>query len=335
MRLAPAVVDVAAATKRFSTTLAVDALDLQVREGEILALLGPNGAGKTTTVRMLVGILRPDQGSVVFHFDGERVTRPAPADLGYLPEERGLIRDVPVGRTLEYFAVLHGLDPVAARAATQRELERFGLGDRAKERVDRLSKGNQQKVQFLAAVLHRPRLAVLDEPFSGFDPINQQRFVEEIRRLRDEGSTVLLSAHQMDLVEQLADRLVLLDRGRIVLEGTLEDIRARTSSGEKLEIDIETPEGSGVAAGAASGIALDVFTVIEGVDRAEWSAPGRAVLGLRPGTDLGRVLHQLTGAVRITGVRTERERLHEIFLRAVGRDLDRQEFLRDEPVEEN
>lgn len=323
MTLAPAVVDVTAATKRFSTTLAVDALDLQVHEGEILALLGPNGAGKTTTVRMLVGILRPDQGSVSFCFDGVRMARPAPAQLGYLPEERGLVRDVPVGRTLEHFAVLRGLDRSTARRRAAEELARFGLADRAQERVDRLSKGNQQKVQFLAAILHRPRLAVLDEPFSGFDPVNQQRFVDEIRRLRDEGCTVLLSAHQMDLVEQLADRLVLLDRGRTVLAGTLAEIRARTASGAKLELDLDpaTP--------------LEVLAAVDGVEHVEWTAAGRAVLRLRTDAELGRVLHQITGGVHVRGVHTERERLHEIFLRAVGRDLDAAELETVTTVEEN
>ena len=321
MSAAPVVIDVASVTKRFSTTLAVDAVDLEVREGEILALLGPNGAGKSTTVRMLVGILRPDDGRITFRLDGKERSRPEPRDLGYLPEERGLVRDVPVIRTLEHFGVLRGMDRAEARERARAELARFGLGDRGGERVDRLSKGNQQKVQFLSAVLHRPRLAVLDEPFSGFDPVNQQRFVDEIRHLRDEGCTVLLSAHQMDLVEQLADRLVLMDRGRIVLEGTLDEIRARTSSGEQLEVDV------------AAAVPLEALSATEGVERATWSAPGRARLGLAPGVDLGRVLHQITGGVEVRGVRTAQERLHEIFLRAVDRELGAEEVSAEAEVE--
>ncbi len=303
------IVAATALRKQFSTALAVDRLDLAVRPGEILALLGPNGAGKTTTVRMLVGILRPDSGRIVFRLGDRAADRPDPAHLGYLPEERGLLRDVPVQRTLEYFGALRGLDRRQARERARAELERFGLGDRAAERVDRLSKGNQQKVQFLAAILHRPRLAVLDEPFSGFDPVNQQRFVAEIRRLRDEGSTIILSAHQMDLVEQLADRLVLLDRGRIVLEGTLAEIRARTGSGQRLELTcVDEPDPA--ALGQAAG-----------VERVDLIGPRRVALGLSPGAVVGEVLHAVTARVAVAAVHSAPERLHDIFLRSVGREV--------------
>ncbi|MBE0564526.1 MAG: ATP-binding cassette domain-containing protein [Krumholzibacteria bacterium] len=298
-----------AITKRFATSLAVDGVDLQIAPGEILALLGPNGAGKTTTVRMLVGILRPDSGRILWRVDGRDRERPRPEDLGYLPEDRGLLRDAPVLRTLEYFGVLHGLARNQARARASAELERFGLGERLGERVDRLSKGNQQKVQFLAAVLHRPRVAVLDEPFSGFDPLNQQRFVDEIRRLRDEGGTVLLSAHQMDLVEQLADRLVLLDRGRVVLAGSLAEIRARTGSGQRLELEL------------AGEVPLAALRALAGVERVDLAGPRRVALGLVPGLAVGAVLHELTARFEVRSVHSAAERLHEIFLRTVGRDL--------------
>jgi len=300
-------VEARAITKRFRSTLAVDAVDLDLRRGEVLALLGPNGAGKTTTVRMLVGILRPDAGTITFHVDGRAVARPAAGDLGYLPEDRGLIRDVPVRRTLEHFAVLRGMDRGRARARAAEELERFGLGDRGDERVDRLSKGNQQKVQFLAAVLHQPRLAVLDEPFSGFDPVNQQRFVEEIRALRDRGTTVLLSAHQMDLVEQLADRLVLMDQGRVVLRGALPEIRRSTRSGARLAVGI----GGAVDAHELESVA--------GVEQAEATGGGAWSLRLDPDVEVGAVLHALTGRWSVRDVSSSAERLHEIFLRTVGR----------------
>ncbi len=313
-QLAP-VVEARALRKRFATTLAVDGVDLRVAPGEILALLGPNGAGKTTIVRMLVGILRPDSGSIAFEFDSRpgpasrASVRPLPSQLGYLPEERGLVRDVPVLRTLEFFGALHGLARVTARARAREELARFGLLERASDRIDGLSKGNQQKVQFLAAILHRPRLAVLDEPFSGFDPINQQRFVDEIRRLRDEGGTILLSAHQMDLVEQLADRLMLMDRGRVVLAGTLAEIRAQTSSGQRLELTLaeEAPPAA--------------FGALTDVQRVEAVGPRRVALGLAPGAAVGAVLHAATGLVEVQSVHSAPERLHEIFLRTVGRDL--------------
>lgn len=309
-----AVVEATGVSKRFTSTLAVDAVDLRIERGEILALLGPNGAGKTTTVRMLVGILQPDEGRVRFDVGGTARDRLDPAELGYLPEDRGLVRDVPILRTLEHFAVLRGMDRGEARQRALAELDRFGLSDRAGERIDRLSKGNQQKVQFLAATLHRPRLALLDEPFSGFDPVNQQRFVEEIRRLRDEGCAVLLSAHQMDLVEQLADRLALMDRGRVVLEGTLPEIRARTSSGERIEVEL------------VEDVSADELRAVEGVRDAQGSGARLWALDLEPQARIGAVLHALTGRHAVAAVHSAAEPLHHIFLRTVGRELEEGEL---------
>ncbi len=336
------VVEAAGLRKQFSTALAVDNLDFRIAPGQILALLGPNGAGKTTTVRMLVGILRPDSGSITYRLAGAGAAttrnRPDPSLLAYLPEDRGLVRDVPVLRTLEFLATLRGLDRATARRRAREELERFGLGDRAAGRLDRLSKGNQQKVQFLAAILHRPRLAVLDEPFSGFDPINQQRFVEEIRRLRDGGCTVLLSAHQMDLVEQLADSLILMDRGRAVLAGTLAEIRGETTSGQRIELElaeeilpdsIRNPAADmppEALRGRSDTTQPAALLNVSGVERAYFVAPGRIVLGLAPGAVVGEVLHQVTGLVRVQSVHSAPERLHEIFLRTVGRDLAPEEL---------
>lgn len=352
------VVEAAGLRKQFSTALAVDNLCFRISPGEILALLGPNGAGKTTTVRMLVGILRPDSGSITYRLTGGHVApargergaappgrdgasargRPDPSLLAYLPEDRGLVRDVPVLRTLEFFATLRGLDRATARRRAREELERFELGDRAGERLDRLSKGNQQKVQFLAAILHRPRLAVLDEPFSGFDPINQQRFVEEIRRLRDDGCTVLLSAHQMDLVEQLADRLILMDRGRAVLAGTMAEIRGQTTSGQRIELELADEISPGSIWEPAAEMTPEVLRErsdrtptaallnIPGVERTDLVGPRRIALGLAPGAVVGEVLHAATGLVRVLSVHSAPERLHEIFLRTVGRDLSPEEL---------
>jgi ABC-2 type transport system ATP-binding protein len=300
-------------TKHYSTVRAVDGIDFSIRRGSILALLGPNGAGKTTTVRMLVGILPPDAGGFTFCFDETPTSCLSAPDLGYLPEERGLIRDVPLLRTLEHFGVLRGLPRSEARRRAMSELERFDLADRAGERIDRLSKGNQQKVQFLAATLHRPRLAVLDEPFSGFDPVNQERFVGEIRRLRDEGCTVLLSAHQMDLVEQLADEMILVDGGKIVLSGTLDEIRRATSSGQKVEVRVEDADEAQLAA-------------LPGVERVTGLGVDRFELALRADATVGAVLGCVTAEFTVLDVHSAPERLHEIFLRTVGREhLDREE----------
>jgi ABC-2 type transport system ATP-binding protein len=300
-------------TKQYVTVRAVDSLSFDVHRGEIFALLGPNGAGKTTMVRILVGILRPDSGQISFSMDGPSCRRlPAP-QLGYLPEERGLHRDVNVLHTLEYFGVLHGMRRADARTAARSGLEAFGLGNRAGERIDALSKGNQQKVQFLAATLHRPRFVALDEPFSGLDPLNQQRFVDEIRRLRDSGCTILLSAHQMDLVESLADRLLLIDAGRAVLHGSLDEIRKSTRSGTRLQL------------GIAPDSQTDRLQEVPGVTRVERPARDRIDLLLQPDAAVGAVLHAVTARAQIVSVHSGAESLREIFVRTVGHPVEGEE----------
>jgi ABC-2 type transport system ATP-binding protein len=224
--------------KRFRGVTAVDRLSFEVRQGEIFALLGPNGAGKTTLVRMLMGLLRPDAGTIRYQVGGKLSPRPRPPLLGYLPEERGLYQELTVLRVLNFFGELRGMGRARAAGAAREWLERLGLQDRAHDRVDSLSKGNQQKVQLAAALLHRPRLALLDEPFSGLDPVNQELFLHLIRELRDEGLTVLLSAHQMSLVERLADSALLMNRGRALLQGTIEEIRQQSSAGSSLRLRV-------------------------------------------------------------------------------------------------
>lgn len=217
----PPILSIQRVEKAYTSVRAVAGISLDIAAGEIVALLGPNGAGKTTLLRMLVGITRPDTGTITW--DGGRATL-APADIGYLPEDRGLYPDVPIVRTLAYFARLRGLAPSAADAAAREWLGRFELAERGGERLSALSKGNQQKVQFAAAVLHRPRVAILDEPFSGLDPVNQEIFLDLVRALRDAGATILFSAHQMALVERLADRVFVMHRGRELLHGPTREL---------------------------------------------------------------------------------------------------------------
>jgi ABC-2 type transport system ATP-binding protein len=299
-----------AVTKQYATVRAVDALSFVVRPAEIFALLGPNGAGKTTMVRMLVGIQRPDSGRIAFHWNGGESARLDAGMLGYLPEDRGLYRDVSTLRTLEHFGVLRGMARADARASAHEGLQRLGLGGRETERIDALSKGNQQKVQFLAAFLHGPRFAVLDEPFSGLDPVNQQRFVDEIRQLRDSGCTILLSSHQMDLVESLADRLLLMDHGRSVLHGTLEEIRRQTRSRIRLELGVD-PEA-----------VVDELSTVPGVVSAKRPTRDRIELSLDRAARVGDVLHAVTSRCEVLSVHSGTESLREIFLRTVGHQVD-------------
>jgi ABC-2 type transport system ATP-binding protein len=211
-------------TKYYNGYAAVNDISFQVQKGEILGFLGPNGAGKTTAIRMILGILQPNAGKINFFFDGS----PLPLDkkrIGYLPEERGLYDDAKVLDSLVYLAALKGTAPAEGRDKALQWLETMNLRNYANHKLEKLSKGMQQKVQFIATILHKPDLVVLDEPFSGLDPINQDLFKDLILRLREEGITVLLSAHQMNVVQELCDRIFLIDKGKPVLSGTLEEIR--------------------------------------------------------------------------------------------------------------
>ena len=254
MTSAAPILSIDGVTKRFGPIAAVDGVSLQVAPGEILALLGPNGAGKTTLIRMIVGLIRPDEGRVTHSLGGADATSPPRHALGYLPEERGLYQDMPILRTLAYFGALHGMSRDEARAAAGPWLARLGLDARGADKVKTLSKGNQQKVQWIAAVLHGPKLAILDEPFSGLDPVNQELFLDLIRELRDGGTTVLFSAHQMALVERLADRLFLVHRGREVLHGTIPELRRQGASLHELylrAVGAAAAGGEGTSGGGA------------------------------------------------------------------------------------
>lgn len=294
-------------TKRFASITAVDDLSITVGDGEILALLGPNGAGKSTLIRMIVGLIKPDQGTVERSVDGPagRIR----GKLGYLPEERGLYQDMPILGTLTYFGVLHGMEASRATGAARAWLGRLGLDARGAEKVKALSKGNQQKVQFVASVLHGPALAILDEPFSGLDPVNQELFLNLIRELRDAGTTVIFSAHQMTLVERLADRVFLMSRGREVLNGSIAEIRNRWHAGDRLVIGIAKAADTAFLAG------------ISAVEAVEDGTDSEVRLRLRPGTGISELLRVVGERMEVSYVRSEATTLHEIYVRTVETDL--------------
>lgn len=292
--------------KAYAGLVAVDDVSFSVRRGEIFALLGPNGAGKSTIVRMLIGLSLPDSGEIRWGIHGQDQRRPAASQLGYLPEERGLYPESKVHPTLMYFAKLRGLSKADGRREVGYWLERFGLSDRANDKVSVLSKGNQQKVQFAASVLHRPALAILDEPFSGFDPINQELFVEIIRELRDSGTTILLSAHQMSLVEMLADRILLLSRGKQVIAGSLDEIRSQVQETEAVGFTV------------AADQEVPDFAGWPGVNHVEAFGEGRYRADLQHVEDLGPFIQRLGAEVAITDIRAERLDLHQLYLRLVS-----------------
>jgi ABC-2 type transport system ATP-binding protein len=209
-------------TKRFGNVVAVDALSFDVGSGEVFGLLGPNGAGKTTTIRIIMDILSPDGGEVTLM---GRSPAQAKRDVGYLPEERGLYRNLRVLETLVYLAELKGVRRAEARERARLLLEGIGAADWAGRRVRELSKGMQQRVQFIASLVHDPEVVFLDEPFQGLDPVNVERVKDSIVELHDKGKTVVLSTHQMNLVEALCDRILLIHNGRALLYGRLEQIK--------------------------------------------------------------------------------------------------------------
>ncbi|MCY7401285.1 MAG: ATP-binding cassette domain-containing protein [Nocardioides sp.] len=210
-------------TRRFGESTAVDRVSFEVPGGEMTGFVGANGAGKTTTMRMIMGVLGIDEGEVLWQ--GRPITRLDRRTFGYMPEERGLYPKQPILDQLVYIAQLKGMGAAAARTQVRELLERFGLGERTKDNLEKLSLGNQQRVQIIASVLPRPVALVLDEPFSGLDPLAVDSMVDLLRDHTRDGIPVLFSSHQLDLVERLCDRLVVLAQGRRVAAGTVAELR--------------------------------------------------------------------------------------------------------------
>jgi ABC-2 type transport system ATP-binding protein len=291
--------------KSYESTVAVDALDLRVPRGSTYGLLGPNGSGKTTTIRLVLGILAADRGEV--HVLGGTATPEALDRIGYLPEERGLYRRMKVRRLLLFLAELKGMGPADARPRIDAWLERLGLADRGEARVHELSKGMQQKLQFLAAVLHEPELVILDEPFAGLDPINQETLKTAIGELRSAGRTVLLSTHQLELAERLCDQVCIIARGRAVADGPIAEVR-RGSHGTRVALALETwsPETAARIA-AMPGV----------IEAAE---DGREIeIALAEGADPQALLAELVrGGARIQRFERVQPTLRQVFLERAG-----------------
>jgi ABC-2 type transport system ATP-binding protein len=283
--------------KTYASTVAVDDVTFEVRPGEVFGLLGPNGAGKTTLIRMLIDIIAPDAGE--FLLDGHPLSRADRGRIGYLPEERGLYRKDKVLDILVYFGMLKGLDRGAARARALDWLARLGLPDVAGRRADSLSKGMQQKVQLAGALLHDPAILVMDEPFTGLDPLNTVLVKDLLKERRDRGRLVILSTHQMPMVEELCDRVAMIDHGRLVLYGNLDEIRR--SHGESIVL---------VDAGADLGT-LPIVARVERQGRLN-----RIVLreGARPRDLMALLLERRIAVDHFEALRTPVE---EIFVRTV------------------
>jgi ABC-2 type transport system ATP-binding protein len=220
-------IEVSNIAKRFGDTQAVQDVSFQVRPGEIFGLLGPNGAGKTTTIRMVLDIFKPDSGSISI-FNGT-MTDELKERVGYMPEDRGLYQDIPLERCLTYLATLKGLSSAQVKERLAPWLEEFDLGDHKTKKVKELSKGMQQKAQIIATLLHEPELIVIDEPFTALDPVNTQMIKDLLIKQRDRGCTIIMCTHQMHQVEEMCDRILLINKGKDVLYGKLDDIRKQHS----------------------------------------------------------------------------------------------------------
>ena len=290
-------------SKAFGGKTAVDGLSFAVAAGEVFGFLGGNGAGKTTSLRMVLDIIRPDRGriSVLGHPPG----REGSAALGFLPEERGLYRSLTAIETIVYFGRLKGMTAADAKRQAVTILDRFELGASGRTRVDKLSKGMAQKVQLASAIVNRPRLLILDEPFSGLDPVNQGLLESEIRRLAADGTTVVFSTHVMQHAERLCDRLLLLAGGRKRFEGT--QAQARATMPPRLTL---------IARQSPAGLP-GIRAVDGGTAQADgWSA---WQVQLDPGTDPADLLQACTEqAFALRGFEQARINLHDVFISIVG-----------------
>jgi ABC-2 type transport system ATP-binding protein len=299
-------------TKRFGRVTALDGISFEVKPGEVFGFLGGNGAGKTTTMRIILDILRADAGSATW--DGKPTNEAPRATWGYLPEERGLY---PRMEVLEQLVFIGDLFKVPRREGARRAtewLERFQIADYAKRRAEELSKGNQQKIQFIAAVLHEPPVLLMDEPFVGLDPVNVALLKEAFLEMRNRGATIVFSTHQMEMVEELCESVVLIDRGRVVLGGSVRDVRR--STGRQV-----------------------IRLAIDGDTQLQWLADVPGVKVVRPGLDYAEldveqsvdpetVLRAaLDRGKRVTQFLIDDPSIEDIFIEKVGRRPVEQQHL--------
>ncbi|MDX9751731.1 MAG: ATP-binding cassette domain-containing protein [Flavobacteriales bacterium] len=292
--------------KRFGGHTALDGVSMEVPAGRVFGLLGPNGAGKTTLIRIITRITGPDEGRVLL--GGRPMTDADVVRMGYLPEERGLYKKMKVGEQALYLARLKGMPKAEAQRRLKTWFERWEMDGWWNKKVEELSKGMAQKVQFITTVLHEPPLLILDEPFSGFDPINAELVRSEILRLRDNGVTVMLSTHSMPSVEELCDHIGLIDKAHLVLHGNVREIRRRYATNiYRIEF-----KGTKVALANALSFTGELLDVQEGPDHAT------ARVRLAKGATTNDVLRQLLPVVEVHGVQEEVPRMHDIFIRAVS-----------------
>jgi ABC-2 type transport system ATP-binding protein len=297
------VVELAGVTKAYEAKVAVDNLSLSIEAGQMFGLLGPNGAGKTSSIRMMMGITLPDSGQVKLF--GKPFERRSLERVGYLPEERGLYKKMKVLDQLVFFGELHGLARDESRRRAVDWARRMEIADALPKKTDELSKGMQQKIQFIGSVLHDPGLIVMDEPFSGLDPVNATLLERTLIELKEQGKAILFSTHRMDQVEKLCDSICLVNKGRAVLEGRMREIKSRY---ERNRVIVEFE-------GDAS------FLNSPEIESAK-NYSGHAEIRLHPHGDAQKLLHQAAAVATIYRFELVEPSLEEIFIQTVGDKAD-------------
>jgi ABC-2 type transport system ATP-binding protein len=297
------VVELAGVTKAYENKIAVNDLSLSIEAGQMFGLLGPNGAGKTSSIRMMMGITVPDSGSIIL-FD-KPFARNSLERVGYLPEERGLYKKMKVLDQLIFFGQLHGLTGDEAQKRALAWARRMEIADALPKRTEELSKGMQQKIQFIATLLHDPRLIVMDEPFSGLDPVNAVLVERTLLELKDQGKAILFSTHRMDQVEKLCDSICLINNGNAVLAGNLRQIKARY---ERNHVIVEFQGSS-------------AFLNSDEVAEAK-NFSGHAEIKLKPNGDAQKLLHEAAAVATIFRFELVEPSLEEIFIQTVGVNAD-------------
>ena len=293
------VVELAGVTKAYESKVAVDNLSLSIEAGQMFGLLGPNGAGKTSSIRMMIGITMPDSGTVSLF--GKPFERKSLQRVGYLPEERGLYKKMKVVEQLVFFGELHGLSAEEARKRAINWAKRLEIADSLNKKTEELSKGMQQKIQFIASLLHDPGLIVMDEPFSGLDPVNATLLERTLLELKDQGKAILFSTHRMDQVEKLCDSICLVNKGKAVLAGKMREIKSRY---ERNRIIVEFEGNS------------SFLSSPEIAEAKNYS--GHAEIRLHPHGDAQRLLHEAAAVATIYRFELVEPSLEEIFIQTVG-----------------
>lgn len=292
--------------KSYGNVKAVQNLSFALQAGQIFALLGPNGAGKSSLIRMLVGLTRPDSGQILVQWQQQEFSSLPEGCFGYLPEDRGLYLDKSVSDNLSYIGRLRGLSRTQIQQQLDYWLSRLDLLDKRKDNLNKLSKGNQQKVQLISCLLHQPALLILDEPFSGLDPINQEHVLTILQELRAQGTTVLLSAHQMALIERLADQMLLLNKGQVVAQGDLAQVHQQLAPQQQYELSFDQPVAP-AQLGSCSSI-----SELQAVSEQQFKVV------LATGADFQQLLNEVSALAALTDISKQQVSLHQLYLNAVA-----------------